>query len=299
MIPAYNLITFLNAMSPETLERLPLKLRQRVLEDQEGLRTKARIEDDGPLILGPLHWSEQGTAQSRAWPFVFVRERGTLRTNPNLVDLVRAIARSETNNLSLQSKQDRALTTGALKSEETRSFLAAYYLFTSFGEDLASIHRLLSIENPARAILWVKKNLHFKLLPQDVSWLELVEPFGGVNVPEEIWKPSLTEELMKQPKKWLMNVTGRISSMIANPKPDTTMGRDQVSIPQSAELGDDEIRPAFEVTKFAGRQKLKPESGSKSEVKRLHPRKDGHTARLSPAREKASMQIQRKAAARQ
>lgn len=248
-------------MSPETLERLPLKLRQGVLEDQEGLRTKARIEDDGPLTLGPLHWNEQGTAQSRAWPFVFVRGHGTLRTNANLVDLVRAIARSETNNLSLQSKQNRALTTESLKSEETRSFLAAYYLFTSFGEDLASIHRLLSIENPARAILWVKKNLHFKLLPQDVSWLELVEPFGGVNVPEEMWKPSLTEELMKQPKKWLMNVTGRISSMIANPKPDTTMGRDQVGIPQSAELGDDEIRPAFEVTKFVGRQKLKPESG--------------------------------------
>ncbi|KAK5312265.1 hypothetical protein LTR70_008280 [Exophiala xenobiotica] len=302
-IPAYNLITFLNAMDPETLERIPLELRQGVLEEQGKLRTKARIEDDGPLTLGPLYWSGRGTAQSGAWPLDFVKERGTLRTNPNLVDLVRAIARSETNNLSLQREQNKVLTTEALKSEETRNCLAAYYLFTSFGEDLASIHRLLSIENPARAILWVMKNLHFKLLPQDVSRLELVEPFGSVNVPEEMWKPSLTEELMKQPKKWLMNVTGKISSIMANPKADTIMDRDHAegipSIPQSAELGDDEVRPAFEVTRYVGGQYLMPESGTKAEVKRLHSRKDSHTARLLPAREKASMQIQRKAAAGQ
>lgn len=136
----------------------------------------------------------------------------------------------------------------------------------------------------------------------------MAERFGGVNVPKEMWKPSITEELKQQSKKWwLTNVTGKISSMMANSKPDTTMHRDQTGgipgISQSAELGDDEIRPAIEMTKVLERPNPMPEAETetktKAEVKRLHPRKNSHTARPSPAREKAPMQVHRKAAAGQ
>ncbi|KAK5951359.1 hypothetical protein OHC33_007415 [Knufia fluminis] len=159
-IPAYNLITFLNAMDISTMKNFPTHLQQSIRQSQEHLRAQA----GEPISFGPLIWDREATAQSRLWPKSFTALHAKVEAGrPTMVEFVQAIARDFTRKLSLQSKHSIKLSPQELNSEALRTQLAAYYLYTSFGVDLPAIRNLLSIENPAKAILRVSTQLRMRL----------------------------------------------------------------------------------------------------------------------------------------
>ena len=252
IIPVHNLTTFFNATNSEVLQLIPSKLRRDIVQSREAFDARFRGANGRLLPLGPLRWGEEAHKHIRGWPMKYVNSYGertpASEKSTNLVDLVQTMARNEVKNISLRGKQNSELKIEELKSEKTQTSLAAYYLFTSFGQDLAAIHRLLSIKNPAKDVLWVHENLDFHLHDEHVSLMRTLAPLGGITFPEE------TRE---KPKSWLATIGNRISSAansiagkrksVPSTATDSTETASDNHTMQSAELGDDEIRSPFMV----------------------------------------------------
>ncbi|KAK5076761.1 hypothetical protein LTS08_005932 [Lithohypha guttulata] len=161
--PTYNLITFFNAVAsrPELLAQLSSEDRSSILATCDTMKHNLGRSSEPPTF-GPLRWDSDASVESEEYLASFTRNvhgSGKLR-KVTLLDFVQGMVIYETRRRSISSK--------------TQAHLVAYYLFTSFGQQLPVVSNLTGIVDVAEKILEVVSKLSLRLNAEHRTELERI-----------------------------------------------------------------------------------------------------------------------------
>lgn len=153
-LPVYNLLTFLNSVTPERLSGLHPDVQSSILRARKLLRERAGENEKSGLELGPVVWDHIGSSSMLRGGL----SRSLQGHKGSLLAIVEKAATSELIRLHGRMTERRS---------KDRDVLAAYYLYTTFAEDLPTIAAVLRGRNLATDILQLATRMKLPLHLED------------------------------------------------------------------------------------------------------------------------------------
>lgn len=222
--PIYNLYTFLEAVKSSHLSDLSPTVAGNVIHTQARMFDLANSMPSGLFTLGPITWDQTMSGYYSS----SIIHRGIGRYDGNgskdgsklaLVNVARSIAKAS---LVKEKKAEELI--NASSEAMVIECLAAYHLLTAFGEDFASVSKIVTLPNVAEDILWIARELE---LPLHERQLRVLEMGGEIKVNRLNYKKPVDFRKLRPP------VQIELESV-----PETTSDIDEGTVEDSVEQTD-------------------------------------------------------------